>query len=163
VIRLVFRPARAWHDSDSDSVPAYDFTRSISPGRLPFAALEYFRYNPLCLRCTRAIRRLSHPSTGVGAASQADATSSESRRHRGPATGAIEVKVEELEVLNRCPPLPFEITEFSPDELASEDLRLQYRYLDLRRASLQRILMLRHRVCKVIRDYFDARGFLEVE
>jgi len=79
------------------------------------------------------------------------------------ATGAIEVKVEELEVLNRCPPLPFEITEFSPDELASEDLRLQYRYLDLRRASLQRILMLRHRVCKVIRDYFDARGFLEVE
>jgi aspartyl-tRNA synthetase len=79
------------------------------------------------------------------------------------ATGAIEVKVEEMQVLNRCPTPPFEVTEFPGQELANEDLRLQYRYLDLRRPSLQRILMLRHRLNKVIRDYLDARGFLEVE
>lgn len=100
------------------------------------------------------------------------------------ATGTIEVKVEELKVLNRCPNLPFEIAEISDearerkrqkekskgkeieekeDNLANEDLRLQYRFLDLRRPSLQRILMLRHRLNKVIRDYLDAQGFLELE
>ncbi|HEY1190816.1 MAG TPA: aspartate--tRNA ligase, partial [Gemmata sp.] len=61
-----------------------------------------------------------------------------------------------------CPPLPFEINEFGT-ELANEDLRLQYRYLDLRRRSLQKVLGLRHRLCKVIRDYMDANRFLEVE
>jgi aspartyl-tRNA synthetase len=79
------------------------------------------------------------------------------------ATGQIEVKAESLFVLNRCPTPPFEITEFAPDDLANEDLRMQYRYLDLRRGSLQRILMLRHRVCKAIRDFLDTQGFLELE
>jgi aspartyl-tRNA synthetase len=79
------------------------------------------------------------------------------------ATGAIEVKAEELHVLNRCPTPPFAVTEFAGDELANEDLRLQYRYLDLRRQTLQRTLMLRHRMNKVIRDYLDAQGFLELE
>jgi aspartyl-tRNA synthetase len=79
------------------------------------------------------------------------------------ATGAIEVKAEELQVLNRCPTPPFAVTEFAGDELANEDLRLQYRYLDLRRQSLQRTLILRHRMNKVIRDYLDAQGFLELE
>jgi aspartyl-tRNA synthetase len=78
-------------------------------------------------------------------------------------TGAVEVKAEELHVLNRCPTPPFELTEFSCEDLANEDLRLQYRYLDLRRPTLQRTLALRHRLNKVIRDYLDARGFLEVE
>src|SRR5438270_4423129 len=64
-------------------------------------------------------------------------------------TGAIEVKAEELQILNRCPTPPFELTEFSQDDLANEDLRLQYRYLDLRRPSLQRALILRHRIAKV--------------
>jgi aspartyl-tRNA synthetase len=79
------------------------------------------------------------------------------------ATGQIEVKATELTILNRCPTPPFEITEFAPDDLANEDLRMQYRYLDLRRGSIQRTLMLRHRLCKVIRDHLDAQGFLELE
>jgi aspartyl-tRNA synthetase len=79
------------------------------------------------------------------------------------ATGAVEVKAEELVILNRCPTPPFEVTEFANEELANEDLRLQYRYLDLRRPSLQQILILRHRLNKVIRDHLDAEGFLEIE
>src|SRR5688500_10156452 len=78
-------------------------------------------------------------------------------------TGVVELKAGKLEVLNACPPMPFGVTEFPDEELANEDLRLQYRYLDLRRRSLQSILALRHRICKVIRDHLDARGFLEVE
>jgi aspartyl-tRNA synthetase len=78
-------------------------------------------------------------------------------------TGAIEVKVERMDVLNRCPTPPFEVTEFPGDELANEDLRLQYRYLDLRRPALQRVLALRHVMIKAIRDHLSARGFLEIE
>ncbi|MCS6866712.1 MAG: aspartate--tRNA ligase [Gemmataceae bacterium] len=78
-------------------------------------------------------------------------------------TGAIEVEAKILRVLNPCPPLPFSVTEFPDEELPNEDLRLQYRYLDLRRRSLQRTLLLRHRLCKVIRDFMDAHQFLEVE
>jgi aspartyl-tRNA synthetase len=79
------------------------------------------------------------------------------------ATGAIEIKAAELTILNRCPTPPFEVTEFSEEDLANEELRLQYRYLDLRRLSLQRILILRHRLVKVIRDYLDGQGFLDLE
>ncbi|MBO0701025.1 MAG: aspartate--tRNA ligase, partial [Zavarzinella sp.] len=78
------------------------------------------------------------------------------------ATGKVEVKAQAVRVLNACPTPPFEITEFG-NELANEDVRLQYRYLDLRRKTLQETLALRHRVCKVIRDNLDAQGFLEVE
>jgi aspartyl-tRNA synthetase len=91
-------------------------------------------------------------------------------RHRLPgkerhdaATGKVEVKATKVVVLNHCPPLPFTVTEFPDEQLANEDLRLQYRYLDLRRRSLQDVLTLRHRLCKTIRDFLDARGFLEVE
>lgn len=80
------------------------------------------------------------------------------------ASGAVEVEADELEILNRCPAIrPFEVTEFPDEELASEEKRLEYRYLDLRRPSLQRILVLRHRMNQVIRDYLDRRGFLELE
>jgi aspartyl-tRNA synthetase len=78
-------------------------------------------------------------------------------------TGAIEVKVTEMQVLNECPTPKFAVTELPGDELANEDLRLQYRYLDLRRPSLQRTLAVRHRLNKVIRDYLDQRGFFELE
>src|SRR5438874_915050 len=56
------------------------------------------------------------------------------------ATGQVEVKAEQLTILNRCPTPPFEVAEHLDDELANEDLRLQYRFLDLRRGSLQKIL-----------------------
>ena len=77
-------------------------------------------------------------------------------------TGAVELVARSMTVLNACPTLPFEINEFG-SELANEDIRLQHRYLDLRRKSLQNVLILRHRLCKTIRDFLDARGFLEVE
>ncbi|MDB5313592.1 MAG: aspS [Gemmataceae bacterium] len=78
-------------------------------------------------------------------------------------TGTIELVATALRVLNPCPPLPFSVTEFPDEDLANEDLRLQYRYLDLRRRSLQQVLILRHRMNKAVRDYLDARGFLELE
>lgn len=79
------------------------------------------------------------------------------------ATGDIEVVAQEMEVFNRCPTPPFAVTEFPGEDLANEDLRLQYRFLDLRRTSLQRTLMLRHRLNKTIRDFLDQQGFLELE
>ncbi|QEL18167.1 aspartate--tRNA ligase [Limnoglobus roseus] len=78
-------------------------------------------------------------------------------------TGQVELEAKAVRVLNACPPLPFSVTEFPDEEPANEDLRLQYRYLDLRRRSIQQVLMLRHRVCKIIRDYMDTNGFLEME
>ena len=85
-------------------------------------------------------------------------------------TGDVEVLVEEIHVLNRCPTPPFEVRSvpqegqvFTDPELAGEDLRLQYRFLDLRRPTLQRTLAMRHRLNKVIRDYLDKQGFLELE
>lgn len=77
-------------------------------------------------------------------------------------TGKIEVNAQVARVLNACPTPPIEITEFG-NELANEDVRLQYRYLDLRRKTLQDTLAMRHRLCKTIRDYLDERGFLEIE
>ena len=79
------------------------------------------------------------------------------------ATGRVELEAKTLRLLNACPPLPFSVTEFPDEEPANEDLRLQYRYLDLRRRSIQNVLILRHRVNKVIRDYMDSREFLEME
>ncbi len=75
-------------------------------------------------------------------------------------TGEIEVLVTRLIVLNRAKTPPFEITD---ETNASEDLRLKYRYLDLRRHPLQEKMRIRHRVAKAVRDYLDARGFYEIE
>jgi aspartyl-tRNA synthetase len=78
------------------------------------------------------------------------------------ATGEVEVLVHQLEILNPSETPPFQIDE-SGGAQAGEDLRLQYRYLDLRRPPMARNLVLRHRVAKAVRDYFDSNGFLEVE
>lgn len=76
------------------------------------------------------------------------------------ATGEIEVKATELKVLNKAATPPF-----TPDEAGkvAEDNRLKYRYIDLRRPRMQQIMRTRHRVTKIMRDYFDEQGFYEVE
>ena len=75
-------------------------------------------------------------------------------------TGDVEVAAESVEVLNSSLTTPFYITD---DVEVDESLRLRYRYLDLRRPAMQRNLIIRHKVVKYIRDFLDARGFLEIE
>ena len=77
------------------------------------------------------------------------------------ATGEIEVLAESIEVLNpsRVPPFPVDDDGYK----TTESLRLKYRYLDLRRSRMQQNLILRHKVVKFMRDYLDARGFVEIE
>ena len=75
-------------------------------------------------------------------------------------TGDVEIAVEELRILSKAETPPFEIVEDCP---TAEAIRLKYRYLDLRRPDLQRNLLMRHRIAKVTRDYFDSQGFLELE
>lgn len=76
------------------------------------------------------------------------------------ATGEIEIEATRVEVLNPSKPLPFLINK---DEDTEESVRLKYRYLDLRRARMQKNIILRHQVIKFIRDYLSERGFLEIE
>lgn len=75
-------------------------------------------------------------------------------------TGDIEIEVTCLKILGEAQTPPFEIT---PDTGAKEELRLKYRYLDLRRSNLQKNILLRHKIAKVTRDYFDENGFIEIE
>ena len=75
-------------------------------------------------------------------------------------TGKIEIAVTTLKVLGLAETPPFEILD---DTGAKEDLRLKYRYLDLRRPVLQNNILLRHKITKVTRDYFDENGFIEIE
>ena len=75
-------------------------------------------------------------------------------------TGEVEVRVQRLVVLNKSRTPPFQPTG---KDLPGEDIRLKHRYLDLRRPKMQQTLMLRHRIVKVMRDYFDELGFIDVE
>ncbi len=76
------------------------------------------------------------------------------------ATGQIEVSVEELEVLNMSKTPPFEVDS---NVNVGEEIRLQYRYIDLRRPGMLSRLGIRHRVAKIARDYYDTNGFWEIE
>src|SRR3954449_1618252 len=76
------------------------------------------------------------------------------------ATGEVEVLARDIRILNEAKTPPFQVAEDGP---VSEDVRLKYRYLDLRRPRLQHNLGLRHRVAFAIRQYFDAIGFWEIE
>lgn len=75
-------------------------------------------------------------------------------------TGEIEIFVNDLRVLGKSETPPFEIIE---DCQTSELTRLKYRYLDLRRPDLQKNILMRHRITKIARDYFDENGFIEIE
>ena len=76
------------------------------------------------------------------------------------ATGELEIAVTEFKILSESETPPIEVSD---DCNASELQRLKYRYLDLRRPCMQKNLMLRHRITKITRDYFDENGFLEIE
>ena len=75
-------------------------------------------------------------------------------------TGEIEVAAREIRLLNDAKTPPFPIADETP---VSEDMRLKYRYLDLRRSRMQRNMILRHRATMEMRKYFDEQGFLEIE
>jgi aspartyl-tRNA synthetase len=77
-------------------------------------------------------------------------------------SGAIEIDASGLEVLNIADTPPFPLTDAGGDKV-NEDMRLTYRYLDLRRPKMQKNLRVRHRAAKSVRDYFDNQGFIEVE
>jgi len=76
------------------------------------------------------------------------------------ATGAIEVKADSIVILSRCAPLPFQIDERTD---AKEDLRLTYRYLDLRSGAMQKRIRLRHEAAFAVREYMVGQGFYEIE
>lgn len=75
-------------------------------------------------------------------------------------TGKIEIEVDKLEILNQAKTPPFEISQ---ENEINEELRLKYRYLDLRREKMKNNLLLRHKVIKLIRNFMDRNGFIEVE
>jgi aspartyl-tRNA synthetase len=75
-------------------------------------------------------------------------------------TGAVEIRVDKAEILNTSKPLPFELTA---DTRASEDVRLQYRYLDMRRQPVRDILEMRYKLTRETRRFLDSEGFWEVE
>ncbi len=74
------------------------------------------------------------------------------------ATGAVEIVASAVEILNRADPLPFQL-----DEQVSEEVRLRYRYLDLRRELMNQRLRLRHAITRAMRRFLDEHGFIDIE
>ncbi len=105
-----------------------------------FAAADRVRYE-YCLRITGKVR--PRPASQV---------------NERLASGRIEVVATEVEILNAAAPLPFML-----DETPGEEARLRYRYLDIRRASMQKTMRLRTRLVRAVREYLDARGFQDIE
>jgi aspartyl-tRNA synthetase len=79
------------------------------------------------------------------------------------ATGEVELRGTALRIVTRAEPLPIQVYRAPSDELAAEDLRLRYRYLDLRRPELQKNFIVRHRAAHATRTYLGEQGFLEIE
>ena len=75
-------------------------------------------------------------------------------------TGEIEIHCEDVTIVNSAETLPIDLSDNST---SSEDTRLKYRYLDLRRPSLQKNMILRHKICMIARNVLDEKGFIEVE
>lgn len=75
-------------------------------------------------------------------------------------TGMVEIVAEDLRILSKAEPLPFVISD---ETNVNEELRLQYRYLDLRRTPLQQNLIMRHKIAKCAREYYYANDFIEIE
>ncbi len=75
-------------------------------------------------------------------------------------TGEIEVKITELRILSKADTTPFVVED---DVKAKDELRLKYRYLDLRRPSMQKQLIDRHKITRIAREYYDENGFIEIE
>jgi aspartyl-tRNA synthetase len=73
-------------------------------------------------------------------------------------SGQVELLCQDLKILNRCEPLPFQL-----DESVSEEVRLRFRYLDLRREDMRERLLLRHRITRAMRHYLDDAGFVDIE
>ena len=78
-------------------------------------------------------------------------------------TGEVEVEIKELEVISRAKPIPIPIWDEELMKTTSEANRLTYRYLDLRRERMQRNLVLRANVAKALREFYDSKGFIEIE
>jgi len=109
-------------------------------------------YKDLCLEARKLGREFVVQAHGIVAG----------RSNKNPRipTGDIEVLVDSLKILNSSETPPFTIEE---DTDGGDELRMKYRYLDLRRGPLQKNLALRHKMAKVVRDYLDSIGFLEIE
>jgi len=75
-------------------------------------------------------------------------------------TGEVEIEVQELKIFNKAKTTPFEIND---DKEISEEIRLKYRYLDIRRTKMKRNLFVRHKIIKTIRNFMDRKGFTEIE
>ena len=96
---------------------------------------------------------MGHPSRGYGRSTP------EAMVNKSRATGTVEVEVSELAILNPSQPMPYNLN----DPSASDDMKLKYRYLDMRSSDIVKNLRLRHRITKICRDVLDANGFVEVE
>ena len=108
-------------------------------------------------------RELLHKAAGIRAEyvlAAAGVVRERASKNPELATGDVEIFVDDLRILSKAETPPFEITETTN---VNEELRLKYRYLDLRRGEMQRAMITRHKIVKAARDFYDANGFLEIE